>query len=121
MEASGRKISLEIFRKHWKLSNTTEMKNAVYSQKNQESLCEKNQMVQKLPIRHFRKLSRARKRVNFVTQNLKADVLIKMCFLIQRTSSHAFPIVFGPKVVSILRLVLDIIAKFSKCYLSFSL
>ena len=41
--ASGKKISLEIFRKHWKLPiNTTEMKNAVCSQKNQESLREKS-------------------------------------------------------------------------------
>ena len=41
--ASGRKMLLEIFKKHWKLPiNTTEMKNAVCSQKNQESLREKS-------------------------------------------------------------------------------
>lgn len=40
--ASGIKISLEIFRKHSKLLNTTKMKNAFYSQKNLEILWEKS-------------------------------------------------------------------------------
>ena len=96
------------------------MKNAVYSQKNQESLREKSNGTE-APDKTFSETFQSSKESKLVTQNLKADVLVKMCFLIQRTSSHAFPIVFGPKVVLILRLVLDIIAKFSKFYLSFSL